>query len=232
MDDEKVKIKNSNKLNTDPIIRNSEKQTEQKEYSPMDPPEAHSPPVMESVEYEDYHPLIQKFLDEHKICLKALEEFENVLSVFQSEGLSGNKEFNEGLRVFFTFFDNKITLHNIKEEKILFPLLQERLLVNGEHSTSSSGETPKTAVDMLEDDHIKMMQSASVTFNFLALASRLPDPKSRAITLDASLEQGKALIELMRLHIFREDNVVFPLSQKYITIEEFDLMHSKISKYN
>lgn len=82
---------------------------------------------------------------------------------------------------------------------------------------------------MLEDDHIKMMQSASVTFNLMGLASRLPDPKSRAITIDAAVEQGKSLIELIRLHIFREDNILFPLADKYINAEEFAGMENKLS---
>ncbi len=231
MNKENVRINNEEQIITDHIKRFVEKESDE-ELSPMNPPDAYSPPTLESVNYEDYHPLIQKFLDEHKIGLKALEKFENVLSKFQNEGLTSNKEFNEGLKDFFTFFDNKVTIHNLKEEKILFPLLQERLLVNGEHSSASSNEIPKTVIDMLEDDHIKMIQLASVTFNFLGLASRLPDPKSRAITLDASLEQGKRLIELLRLHIFREDNVVFPLSHKYIKKEEFDLMDSKVTMYD
>jgi len=219
-------IKNLNE--SEPLKRFAVKESGA-EFSPMNPPDAYSPPVLDKVNYEDYHPLIQKFLDEHKKCLKESESFENILNGFQNNGLTNNKEFNDGLRVFFTFFDNNISLHNLKEEKILFPLLQERLLINGEHG---SGDFPKTAVDMLEDDHVKMMQLASVTFNLLGLASRLPDIKSRAITLDASIEQGKAMVELLRLHIFREDNVVFPLSHKYISLSEFDKMMESLSKYD
>ena len=40
--------------------------------------------------------------------------------------------------------------------------------------------------------------------------------------LDAAIEQGKALVELLKLHIFREDNVVLPMAHKYISQEEFD----------
>lgn len=218
-------------MNTDPIKRFVEKETET-EYSPMNPPDAYAPPALEQIAYEDYHLFIRKFLDEHKVCLNELMSFEDVLSGFQTEGLDRKLSINEGLKKFFTFLDNNIAIHNIKEDKILFPLLHERLMVNGEHSSVSGAETPKTAVDMLEDDHIKVMQSASVTFNLFGLASRLPDAKSRAITLDTAIEQGKSLIELIRLHIFREDNIVFPLAHKYISNEEFDVMVTKLSRYN
>lgn len=211
----------------DIINRVAEKESAE-EFSPMNPPNAYSPPVLDTVNYEDYHPLIQKFLDEHKECLRELDDFENLLNSFQKNGLTNNKKFNDGLRVFFTFFDNNISLHNRKEEKTLFPLLQVKLLANGEHG---NGEFPKTAVDMMEDDHIKLMQLASITFNFFGLSSRLPDIKSRGIALDASIEQGKAMVELLRLHIFREDNVVFPLSHKYIENAEFELIIKYLTRY-
>lgn len=222
--------KDDQKLN-DQIKRFVDKDSED-ELSPMNPPDPYSPPSLETVNFEDYHTFIKKLVNEHKVCLKAIEDFENVLGDFQNKGMIPDKDFNEGLRLFFTFFDNKITLHNQKEEKFLFPLLQARLLENGEHSTADNGESVKTAIDMLEDDHIKMMQSASVTFNILGLASRLPDPKSRAITLDTAVEQGKSLIELIRLHIFREDNILFPLAQKYIKKEEFDEMEVKLTLFD
>jgi len=62
--------------------------------------------------------------------------------------------------------------------------------------------------------------------NFLGLVFRLPDERSGMIVLDAALEQGKNLVELLRLHVFREDNVVFPLAHRLISRAEFDAMQS------
>lgn len=231
MNKENVKINNEYQLKADQIKRFVEKDSEEV-LSPLNPPDAYAPPFLEQIAYKEYHLFIQKFIDEHTVCLKKLMSFEEVLSSFQTQGLYGKTSINEGLKQFFTFLDNNIAIHNIKEEKILFPLLHERLIINGEHSIVSGTESPKTVVDMLEDDHIKIMQSASVTFNLFGLASRLPDAKSRAITLDTAIEQGKSLIELIRLHIFREDNVVFPLAHKFISHEEFDLLETQISRYN
>ena len=47
------------------------------------------------------------------------------------------------------------------------------------------------------------------------------------IVLDAALEQGKNLVELLRLHVFREDNVVFSLAHRLIATTEFDEMQSR-----
>jgi hemerythrin-like domain-containing protein len=214
-----------NLQNIDPLKRMVEKQSEQEEFSPMDPPDAYSPPGIETIPYEKMPSFLQKLMDEHNTCLRKIESFEEVLLRLQKNGLVPDPEIDEGLRQFFSFLDDSIVRHNLKEEKILFPLLQKRLLERGEHS---KGQYPKTAVDMLEDDHIKFMQLAAVTFNFLGLAARLPDAASRAITLDAALEQGKALVELLRLHIFREDNVVFSLAVKHISEGEFSGMEKEL----
>jgi hemerythrin-like domain-containing protein len=214
-----------NLRDTDPLKRLAEKQSEQEEYSPMDPPDAYSPPGGEAIPYEKMPTFLQKMMDEHDACLKELDAFEEVLMQLQKQGLKPDKQVDAGLKRFFSFLDEHIVPHNLKEEKILFPLLQKRLLERGEHS---KGQYPQTAVDMLEDDHIKFMQLAAVTFNFLGLATRLPDAASRAITLDAALEQGKALVELLRLHIFREDNVVFSLAVKHISEGEFRAMEKEL----
>lgn len=203
----------------DPLTRIAEKQTEQEEYSPMNPPDAYDPPRLETIPYEDLHPFLQHLMNDHKACKEELDAFEEMLFQIQKEGVP--RDINQALSKFFRFLDEHVVVHHVKEEKILFPLLQDRLLAAGEHSR---GPTPRTAVDMLEDDHLKIMQLAAVTFNFFGLAGRLPDPASRTIVLDAAIEQAKTMTEMLRLHIFREDNIVFPLAARHITGKELDEM--------
>lgn len=47
------------------------------------------------------------------------------------------------------------------------------------------------------------------------------------IVPDAALEQGENLVELLQLHVFREDNVVFSLAHRLISKTEFDEMQSR-----
>lgn len=211
----------------DPLNRSAEKQTEAPEYSPMDPPDAYAPPGTEDVPYEAMPKVLQCLMDDHGAFKTALEIFEEVLGRLQENGLAPDRKLDEALRNFFGFLDEQMVGHELKEEKILFPLLQERLIEKGEHG---AGDPPRTAVDVLEDDHSKAMQLAAVTFNFLGLAARLPDARSRAMVLDAALEQGRALIDLLRLHIFREDSIVFPLAAKHLTDREFDEIERRMAR--
>lgn len=63
------------------------------------------------------------------------------------------------------------------------------------------------------------------------LAERLPDLASKALTFDVATEQGFALIELLKLHIFREENIIFPKANEYISKDEFEKMLKQFEAY-
>jgi hemerythrin-like domain-containing protein len=207
----------------DPLKRSAEKQAGLEEFSPMDPPDAFSPPNMQTVNPEDMHPFLRQLLEEHRTFTGELDALEQALMRIQNQGLS--READENLRDFFEFFDEQIVKHNRKEEAALFPLLHQKLAENGEHG---QGPQALTAVDILEDDHAKALQLAAVVFNFFGLAMRLPDYNSRLVALDAAIEQGKTLVELLKLHIFREDNIAFTQAHSLITKDEFDQMEIRL----
>ncbi|MBV6479187.1 MAG: hypothetical protein HGGPFJEG_01948 [Ignavibacteria bacterium] len=220
-------FENSENKNTDYIKRFVEKDTGgDPVYSPMDPPDAYKPMGIDPVPYEELHPSIQCLMDEHKNALKKIDQFEAVLIEIKTEGL--NKERNKKLGEFFAFFDNNVVLHNHKEERVLFPFIHDRMIDNGEHG---AGDIPETAVDVLENDHVKMMELATLTFSLMGITSRITDPVSSALLMDTAIEQGLSLVEMLRLHIFREDNVVFPLAHKYLTSEDYETIVNKMKKY-
>ena len=134
-----------------------------------------------------------------------------------------NKDVSEAFNKFYQFFDDHILPHNQKEEKYYFRILHQRLIESGEHG---NGAEPKTAVDVMEDDHVKFIQLGSLSFNLFGLAYRLRDPESRALTFDVAYNTAKELVELLRLHIFREDETLFPLSQKLLTGEDFRIINT------
>jgi len=187
--------------------------------SPMEPPDAYAPPSMEPVSSEEMHPILRQFVNEHDSFLKEVNAFEDTLLSIQKNGYT--READGKLKHFFNFFDEEFISHNRREEATVFPLLRKRLIASGEHGV---GDDPSTAIDMMEDEHTKAAQLAAVILNFLGLAFRFPDERSKLIVLDAALEQSKFLVELLRLHVFREDNVVFPLAHRLITQTEFDAM--------
>lgn len=187
--------------------------------SPMDPPDAYAPPAIEAVAPEDMHPFLRGLLEEHAPFLAEVDAFEAAIIAIQKSGYTRVEDGR--LRHFFNYLDEEFIPHNRREEAQLFPLLKQRLLAAGEHAPGSDPDTP---VDLMQDEHIKAVQLAAVVLNFLGLAFRFPDEKTRLIVLDAALEQARFLVELLRLHVFREDNVVFPLAHQLISAAEFERM--------
>lgn len=207
----------------DPIRRQPEKVAGGTEFSPMDPPEAYAPPKKEEVPFEELHPFLQELMKEHRSCEKEIGLFEQALHRVPEKGI--DREVDATLRRFFRYFDEIFLMHQQKEEKTLFPRLRERLIETGEHSQSPE---KITAIEMFEEDHIKIVQLVSVIFNFFGLVSRLSDSQSRLLVLDAALEQGKSLVELLRLHIFREDHILIPQAHRYCGFEELEEMGKNV----
>ncbi len=208
--------------NADPVKRKVEKNSGGEELSPMNPPPAMAPPTVEDIPKEDRHIFLQRLMEEHEVFKKELESFEKAISEISEKGIT--KEADQALRHFFHFFDQEFLDHQKKEERELFPILAKRLPpVEGVYPGSESEAL--TPVEIMEEEHLKIIQLVAVVFNFFGLASRMKDPTSRVMVLDAAVEQGKSLVELLRLHIFREDNVVFILAHKNIDKELFDKMN-------
>jgi hemerythrin-like domain-containing protein len=211
-------------MNTnDPLKRFVEKENEFEESSPMNPPDAFSPSTVDPVAYNDMTPFLQKLMDEHKVFITVLDNFESAMISWKKNDWNFNDEINKTFNELFSFLDKNTPGHNKKEEKLLFPTLHSRLLQTGEHS---KGDEPKTAVDIIEDEHIKVAQLGALCLNFLGLGSRLEDNKSREIVFELAYEQGKTIVETMRLHIYREDETLFPLAMKLISKEKFEEMES------
>jgi len=72
----------------------------------------------------------------------------------------------------------------------------------------------------------KVTQLGALYLNFLGLGSRLEDKKSRDIVFELAYEQGKTIVETLRLHIYREDETLFLLAMKLISKEVLKEMGS------
>ncbi|MBI2316611.1 MAG: hypothetical protein HYU75_06235 [Betaproteobacteria bacterium] len=188
----------------------------------MDPPDAYAPPRLDPVPAAEMHPFLKKLKDRYASLMKELKAFEEAVLSIRDTGYT--KEADGRLKSFFGFLDGEFAPHSRREEAAVLALLHQRLIASGEHS---KGEIPSTAVDLMEDEYAKALQLAAVIVNFLGLVFRLPDDKSRLVTLDAALEESKNLIELLRLHVFREDNIILPLAHRLISAAEFEQMQSR-----
>lgn len=228
--DKDLKKRVSNKKK-EPIKRHVDKTAvAEEENSPMAPPSAYAPPSenMDRVELKDMSAFIKELIKDHNQVKRQLKSFEKTLMELREKKWLINQNDNQSLSEFYQFFDHKIMQHNRVEEKILFPLLQERLLESGEHSTDKS----QTAIDIMEDDHFKFIQLGSLSFNLIGIASRLNCEEDKTLVFEMAYQSAMELIEMLRLHIFREDETLFQLAHQLISDKEFDEMYQQLEQFN
>lgn len=206
----------------DPILRNAEKDVNLEEFSAMDPPSAYDQERVVGFDYSGFDSFLKELVDEHAEVTEKTDKFDEALIQFKTNGFNFTDDINQVFNEFFEFFDEHIVPHNKKEERHYFRILHDRLIEAGEHG---NGDDPATAVDIMEDDHVKFVQLAALTFNLLGLGARLKDTESKLMTFDLAFNTGRELAELLRLHIFRENETLFPLSQKLLTEEDFKIIH-------
>lgn len=222
-----LNLKEINK--TDPVKRNVDHGLDNMQgTTPFDPPEAYDEGRKSSIPEDQMPEIIRQLMEEHVIATKQLDDFEKALIDYKTSNFVLSPEINIAFSEFFKYYDNHLMLHNEKEDKVLFPFLETKLMESGEHSV---GENPTTAIDVMEDDHVKIIQLGTLAFNFFGLATRLKDPESRMFTCDSGYNSGREMIELLRLHIYREDYTLFPLAFKLISKEEFEAMVPKANKF-
>lgn len=222
-----IDLKEINK--SDPLKRNVENGLDNmKGCTPFDPPSAYDKQSEEIPEYEKFNPVLKELVEEHKATEAILSAFEENLKKFKSNGYNLTPEINSAFSDFFRHYDEWLLVHNEKEEKSLFLVLNQKLIESGEHST---GENPHTAIDVMEDDHVKFIQLGTLSFNLFGMATRIMDPNSRNFVYDTAYDTARELTELIKLHIFRENHTLFPLANKLISTEEFEKIQITAKKY-
>lgn len=204
--------------NNPPLKRKVEKGLEEDLPSPMDPPEAYAPPSIEQIPLEKMALPLRQLMGDHEHFLKILSDFDQAFVILKQSQWVFNSETSKVFKDFFRAMDQEIATHTQREEKFLFPILREKLLAAGEHSPMAK---PVTPVDVMEADHQRVEQTTSLVFNLLGLAPRMKCVEDRNFIFELAFQQGQEIVEVLKLHIYKENTILFPLAQRLLSEEEF-----------
>lgn len=220
-----LNLKELNRI--DPLKKSAEVSAQDmgNELSPMSPPEAYEPPSDSQIDYDSLHPFLQNLMDDHVDLKKKLKELKVVFDQ-PKRGNEINQTTLRALDTFLQFFNEEFTPHNQKEESKLFPLLNDKLIENGEHSPTKE---KFTGVKILKDDHTNAARLEGILSQLLKIILSLDHEPSKEIIYQELKKRGNELIDLMQLHIFREDFIIFGMAQELLTIEQLDEMYSEFN---
>lgn len=129
--------------------------------------------------------------EEHKVVMGVLTKFEAALRKFDIETIKDT----------ITFFNDKLVLHRRKEEEILFPELKPIV-----------GEESGPVACMLEEHKIEKELLEKLSRN-------IGEAKSSKRAKEAVVKAGFEIIDLLTKHIWKEDNVLFPMAESVLPAE-------------
>ncbi len=143
---------------------------------------------------------IAVFLKEHDTALIQLRVLKRSAAEIHKKGFS-EKTFRQLLKA-VEFVDEEVRVHNGKEEKALFPVVERYV----------DGPT-----NVLREDHLKMARIYKKLHYSIELLKENHEDK---VARQELAEAAEAIVQLMVNHIHKENQILFPLVKRFFTKEE------------
>ena len=148
---------------------------------------------------------------EHKIVLMVLNGAEREANSIQYTGKVQVEKINQMVDFFRNFTDK---CHHAKEEGYLVPKMEER---------GVSRESKP--ISFMLKEHIKGREKVK------AIAEALPKAKKGDSSAIKSLKDNlSTYVQLLRGHIDREDNILFPMADRVFTAEDQEALSEAFEK--
>lgn len=152
---------------------------------------------------------IAVFLKEHEENLVFLKKLKVATNEIKKNGFS-EKTFSQ-LKKTLEFVDEEITVHNLKEETALFPIIEKYV----------DGPTIS-----LREDHLKLKKlNKKLQRSIKSLKENLKDEIAKIEFIESSDD----IVQLMINHIHTENQILFPLVKKFFSKEEIKLVSLRMN---
>lgn len=140
---------------------------------------------------------IARFMQEHDVTLMHLSSLNRATRALVEHGYS--KETALRVRDAVGFLADEVEVHNRHEEEALFPVLERYV----------EGPT-----DVMREEHRALKRELKKLRGAL---KKLGAGRPRAATLKAVRTHAQTVIQKFVNHIHKENNILFPLVQKFLT---------------
>ncbi|MBI3092088.1 MAG: hemerythrin domain-containing protein [Candidatus Tectomicrobia bacterium] len=141
--------------------------------------------------------------EQHQHGLRELDRLDAALSRVQTSGNLAAELAT--IRQAVTFLDTEVRQHNQIEEDHLFPVLE--------------ATAPGGPIGVMLDEHRELWAALDALQNSLRkLAARSTDEAAR----DLLLREGLHICDLLRNHIAKEENILFPSARECLTPSQLE----------
>ncbi|HLF14781.1 MAG TPA: hemerythrin domain-containing protein [Bacteroidota bacterium] len=143
---------------------------------------------------------IAQLLQEHNDALIQLKNLNRAVQAFSQDGYS-TKQYRT-IRAALKFIEEEVSIHNLKEEKALFPVLERYV------------EGPTR---LMKQDHRQLKKG------FYRLSEAISEVNVNRDSFSAIRKLRKVANDVVQSfvnHIHKENYILFPLVQRFLTKEE------------
>jgi hemerythrin-like domain-containing protein len=155
---------------------------------------------------------LDKLAADHRSALQVLQDIKQT-----SESLV-TSEFAEQTFARFIeavdFIDGEVRTHNMQEEEFLFPELEKTLPAQG-------------PMHVMRAEHHQLYTSYAGLQELISAVRQSKDDQAKRIEL---AEKAKVLVNLLTNHIYKEDNILFPMARRMLTPEQLERIALGIQK--
>jgi hemerythrin-like domain-containing protein len=159
-------------------------------------------------------PIIE-LIECHDHILARLSVFRRSLQAIEKHGLVGFVSERENMKTLFDFIDDSISLHARDEEEGLFPQLRPKLKTKFPQLGAE-----ETQVDVSEKEHRMVVEAEARMKQLIPFIERDIPSAGVSILLREFLDRGSWLIQAYQHHIWKENNLLFPLAAQFLTGEK------------
>lgn len=143
---------------------------------------------------------IAQLMEEHNDALVQLKLLNKATNAFSLDGFS--KKYYHQIRAALRFIEEEVSVHNRKEEEALFPVLERYI------------EGPTR---IMRNDHKKLRRGFHQLSKAIAVVEKNRDSFSAIKRLQLIAAD---IVQLFVNHIHKENYILFPLVQKFLTKDE------------
>lgn len=145
---------------------------------------------------------------EHEEGLKHLERLGNAADSIKSNGFSVEafEEIVDAVR----WMNTDVRRHTDREEKYLFPLIER-------HSSNLP--------ELMRGEHREL---GTAFTQLLDIVREIEEGKVRGSSIYEVVQISYLIVDLMRIHINRENQFLFPLAKKILSVSEYEALTQKM----
>jgi hemerythrin-like domain-containing protein len=147
-------------------------------------------------------------LQEHQDGLGHLARLEQAAESIQANGFSAEaiEEIIEAVR----WMNNDVREHIVIEERYLFPAIERH-----------GSDLP----DSMRNDHHELRGAFS---QFLEIVQEIERGRMRGSSIHEIVQISLHIVTIMRSHIARENELLFPLAKRLLSVEELNIVADKM----